>query len=519
MRRLAVRASALALLGAACAEKTTDISVGQALVVVDTDMPVPAHASRLRIDLFTAEGRWYASRDVSLARASDWPTSFGAFVPEGEAERVVIIRLRAYPEGGVRDYRGERFAPRPPRSDAADALLEQPLPPPSGQPRLVDESGVDTTPSTEPQPLLAIDRLIRVRVRQHERRRVRVFLRGECVGVRADLAGLRSCVDRDGELAPIVEPPLDEDLSVPERSAAETFDPARPCTAAPRSASTLADGTPLHDEEVCLPGAMFRLGSDDGLFGREVDLPERVAVVDPLRIDRFEVSVARWRKAVAEGFRSPDETPIANEGPLEITNPDPYAPTLCSWSAAPREREPFALTCVTWAAARAFCRFNGGDVPSEAEWEYAAAVAGRPLRSTFAWGGDDDKSPGCDRAVFGRSALETSAGRSCVKEGLGPQPVDARAGDGGDRTPTFGVVGLSGGVTEWNRDAFAPMTATCWAASGLRSPGCDVTPSTYHAIRGGSWGDSVAALVVVSRRSEDAWSAAIGFRCVRRGGS
>ena len=54
---------------------------------------------------------------------------------------------------------------------------------------------------------------------------------------------------------------------------------------------------------MCVPGALFQLGSSDGDFGSFTDLPERVAIVDAFRIDRWEVSVARWRRAVERRTR------------------------------------------------------------------------------------------------------------------------------------------------------------------------------------------------------------------------
>src|SRR5207302_8592347 len=118
----------------------------------------------------------------------------------------------------------------------------------------------------------------------------------------------------------------------------------------------------------------------------------------PFRMGRLEVTAARWRQALADGFKSRGATPDANEGPLQKGIVVFTDPSLCTWSRTPRERESHAVTCLSFDAARAFCRFTGGDLPSEAQWEYAAAVAGRARRSRFPWGGDDAARPTCDRA-------------------------------------------------------------------------------------------------------------------------
>jgi hypothetical protein len=39
----------------------------EVLVVVDTDLPVPRVASRLRIDLYAEDGRWFASAGTTAA--------------------------------------------------------------------------------------------------------------------------------------------------------------------------------------------------------------------------------------------------------------------------------------------------------------------------------------------------------------------------------------------------------------------------------------------------------------------
>jgi formylglycine-generating enzyme required for sulfatase activity len=502
------RLIALVVSALACSPSVKDESTGEVLVVVDTDMPVPAFVSRLRVDLYGANGVWYASRDVSLARALDWPTGFG--VSAADDERVVLVRLRAYPEGGLRDYRGERFTPRLPPSNDVASLADPPAPTTNGQPRLLGDDGTDQTPAEEPQPLVAIDRLLRVRVAPSERGVTHVTLRGACVGTMADVAGARTCIDSDGVLVPVAIAERDDD-GTPRPSSQGAFDPKSTCTAPLRTATQ-----DLHDDEVCVSGAMFMLGSADGDFGTAPALPSRVAIVDAFRFDRWEVSVARWRKAIADGFTSPDDSPTANEGAIPPSRTDYLDPRMCSWSTTPRARETYPLTCVTQAAARAFCRFQGGDLPTEAQWEYAAQVSGRDHKTRFVWGGDDDLVPTCDRAVWGRGEL-LFAGELCTANGYGPLAIDAHVGPNGDVTPSLGITGLGGNVAEWMRDAFASFTASCWAQAGLHDPQCVVDPSMFHTIRGGSWRDNLAGLVAANRRSWDTRTSGIGFRCARSG--
>ncbi len=500
-RRLALVAAFAAL---SCGG-TKDGSAGEVLVVVDTDVPVPALVSRLRIDLYREDGTWYASHDVERSRPSDWPTSFGVYADD--AEHVALVRLRAYAEGKVRDYRGERFEPRP---AVVSPLDPAPAAPATNQPRLL-ANGVDVTPAAEPEPLVAIDRVVRVRATPAVRGAVHVVLRGACLGTMADVAHASGCIDVENARVLAAEETLSADTSLPP-TLAGTFGAPQPCTAPPRAA------TPgLFDDEVCVDGATFVLGSDDWPFFADGDQPERVATVAPFRMDRWEVTVARWRAAVAAGFQSPDATPTANEGDLPKAPIAFTDPSLCTWSASPRGRESDPINCISYAAARAFCRWAGGDLPSEAEWEYVSAVAGRPYRTRFAWGGPDDVIPSCTDAAFGRG--DASQGEPCLVDGFGPLPVDARMHD---TSIGLGIVGLAGGIGERARDAIAPLYAQCWAASGLREPGCDVDGAAHHTIRGASWRDNVLPLRSAARRSDenrgstDATSD-VGLRCVRSG--
>ncbi len=517
MTRARTATFAIALLSAlSCREREVeDLSVGEVVVVVDTDMPVPAFVARLHVDLYDEKGTWYATRDVERGRPSDWPASFGIHVTEAEGEKLVVLRLRAYPERATRDYRGERFQPRATATAGPEALVAVPLPNPTDRPRLVDERGEDVTPRFEPQPLLAIDRLAKVRVRTGRRATARIVLRGACVGTMADLAASRTCTDTEGVLVPVTEMALEDDRT-PRPSLVGSFDPRGGCTIAPRPPSRTPEGTPLFDEEVCVPGAMFRFGTPDGVFGEADALPERIAIVAPFLLDRYEVTVARYREALARGFVPPDEGPVVNDGPFPSKGITGVEDTACTYTSTPSGRETHPLSCVSWETARALCAFDGGDLPTEVQWEYAAVAAARPFRTRFPWGGPDDEVPTCARAVWGRADRQYS-GQLCFAEGVGPMPVDARSGPGGDVTPGLGIIGLGGNLGELVRDAFAPLTAACWASQPLHDPACDVPSTIGHSLRGGSWHDNAAALLPGERRREFTRAPGSGFRCMRPG--
>ena len=72
----------------------------------------------------------------------------------------------------------------------------------------------------------------------------------------------------------------------------------------------------------------------------------------------------------------------------------PYA----TWTTSPGSHEDLPINCVNWWEAYAFCIWDGGFLPSEAEWEYAAA-AGSDLNE-YPWG-ETDPGTTSQYAIYG----------------------------------------------------------------------------------------------------------------------
>ncbi|MGH7296051.1 MAG: formylglycine-generating enzyme family protein, partial [Polyangiaceae bacterium] len=405
---------------------------------------------------------------MTVASPSSWPVSFGVYLPDGASSGQVLARLRAYPAGQVRDYRGYAYEERP-ADDSATTLA--PIPDPTDGPRLVVD-GVDVTPPTEPLPSLAIDRLLLVPLAEGVVGSVSATLAGACFGTMADMrdpGALATCTDTEAQLvgvaASAVDPPLDPPPASRQGSLGAPY--ATPCEGSPRAATTAAGGTPLHDDDVCVTGGAFVLGSyDNALHDPSDDWPPQVALVPSFYMDRYEVTVGRFRAGVAAGLPAAGAYP--NDGPI---GGDQFSPAACSWSDTPMGREEMPVTCVTPAGARAFCQSIGADLPLEVQWEYAVTMSGgRPAKTSYAWGDGSDTLPACDDVIYARGDLVVSS--FCSGSGFGPAPVTEADHDGGDRSIGLAIVDLGGNAAEITLDTFASRQADCWTGAPLLLPGC-----------------------------------------------
>lgn len=399
-----------------------------------------------------------------------------------------------------------------------DVLSSQPTDPPgeleTDKPRLM-ANGVDITPASEPDPYLAVDRLARLDIEPGQQRTARVLLNGECLGTMADLDGLRTCVDREGEVVAVQPEPLEEGRARGGSSDVGTWSKYEH----PGCAAVSAPVTPeLFDQRVCVPGGAFLLG-DATLVERGADggYPERLAVIPSLFVDRYEYTVARYRRAQRRGFAPPDAGPFNNFERVTLDSSDltracTYNVALDGSSRFP-EQDPLPLSCVSWLTARALCELDGGRLPSVAEREYLASAAGREFETVYPWG---DHKPSCAQAAFGRWYEPTRGSTACTDGGaLGPTPVDAEPWASFDVTPA-GVVGLGGNLAEWTADSHRAYSDPCFVAQPQSSPFCDEAEAPLRTIAGGSWRSPAAGTRAGSRSGGavagiDPW---VGFRCV-----
>ncbi len=174
--------------------------------------------------------------------------------------------------------------------------------------------------------------------------------------------------------------------------------------------------------------------------------------------------------------------------------------TASTWGPMRLGNDGRPINCVTWYEADAFCIWDGGFLPSEAEWNYAAA--GGALQRLYPWGSTDP-----------------AAGSYAIYGCLYPQPflcndpaADNLADFGyDDGRGAFGQWNLAGNVAEWTLDFYAPAyPAPCQDCAEL-------SPATQRIFRGGGFDRDEQSLYTSSRVPSDpsARYQDVGFRCAR----
>jgi formylglycine-generating enzyme required for sulfatase activity len=171
--------------------------------------------------------------------------------------------------------------------------------------------------------------------------------------------------------------------------------------------------------------------------------------------------------------------------------------TFQTWTDATGSNENLPINCVTWFEAFAFCVWDGGRFPTEAEWNYAAA--GGNEQREFPWGAMVDS---------------TKASYLCIADGSSPQDCSAKdilaVGARPAGNAKWGHTDLAGNMWEWVLDKSASYTLPCNDCANLAN-GSD------RIARGGSFGETEGNITSGVRFAELPGNRfpTIGFRCAR----
>lgn len=303
---------------------------------------------------------------------------------------------------------------------------------------------------------------------------------------------------------------------------------------------------------VKLPPGTFTMGSE-GFFPEE--RPVREVGVEGFWIDVHPVTAAQFRRFVKDtGYVTiAERPPVAEDYPgaapadlvagglvFERTRgPVPLDDWRRWWRYLPgadwrrplgpgsdlRGRDRHPVTQIAHADALAYARWAGKQLPTEAEWEYAAR--GGLDDATYSWG--DEFEPRRRRMAntwAGEFPWQFHRGRGQADR-PGTTPVETYPPNG------YGLFDMTGNVWEWTVDRYAPLPrpsppASCCAP---RTPQHDRAEApdaaarlTPRVIKGGSYLCAPNYCLryrpaARQRQTEDTATCHLGFRCVIRGGT
>jgi len=220
--------------------------------------------------------------------------------------------------------------------------------------------------------------------------------------------------------------------------------------------------------------------------------PNMVAFVQPLCVERTEVTVARYAACVAARKCSPPGA--AASAPGLPAAEAAYLSTRCNGTAAERSRHP--VNCVDWHQANAFCRSQGRRLPTAEEWTWAAR--GRDEERRYPWGAEAPDETRVDACGSECVADLKKAGRTSAQlfAGSDDAPATAPVGSYPDGDSRDGLHDMAGNVWEWTASRAGAGTYT---------------------LRGGGWRESSEAQVRVGASQVQPGTARLpdaGFRCV-----
>jgi len=233
---------------------------------------------------------------------------------------------------------------------------------------------------------------------------------------------------------------------------------------------------------VWIPGGTFQMGSDQHY---PEEAPAHRVAVEGFWIDRTPVTNADFRRFVnATGYVTIAEIkPIASDYPGALPHmlragslvftPPKNLTDLRDWSQwwrftfGANWRRPYGrnssisalldhpVVHIAYPDAEAYARWAGKQLPTEAEWEFAAR--GGLDRKTFVWG--DEDTPG------GRHMANTFQGHfpdhNAAEDGFGrTAPVCSFPVNG------YGLCDMSGNVWQWTSDWYRPDYYQTLAAQG-----------------------------------------------------
>ena len=265
------------------------------------------------------------------------------------------------------------------------------------------------------------------------------------------------------------------------------------------------------------------------------------ATVSGFRLDKYDVTVGRFRQFVrawnqGAGFRPPAGSGKhahldGGQGLADSASPGSHEagwlaaddanlapsdtnlacdPSFATWTSVAGDRETLPINCVTWWEAYAFCIWDGGFLPSEAEWEYAAA--GGSQQRKYPWGATE---PGTSNQYAIHDCSYPTGTVNCV-DVSNIAPVGTAASGAG----FSGQLDLAGNLWQWNLDWSAPYSSGSPDSLDSICTDCAcLTGDANRVLRGGNFSvyGGISYLLPATRNEDSPSDRSydVGIRCAR----
>ncbi len=263
---------------------------------------------------------------------------------------------------------------------------------------------------------------------------------------------------------------------------------------------------PLPDGMVYIPAGVFRMGDKDDKdgMGSGNEQPAHDVYISGFYIDRHEITNAAYQRCVAAGDC---QVPHYDDGScfrvVEEGQKWDWKPGKVDQHYQASEKP---VVCVDWQQAKTYCEAQQKRLPTEAEWEKAAAG---PEGYKWSFGNEFDgtKANFCDEGcLWGWRDAKVNDGHRFTA------PVGTYPENG------YGLYDMSGNVWEWVEDGYDEKFYGTEAATQPNPVG--KSDDGRRVLRGGSWNGGTEFLRVAYRgwvAPEDRGDV-LGFRCVRPSG-
>lgn len=287
------------------------------------------------------------------------------------------------------------------------------------------------------------------------------------------------------------------------------------CATTGKGRNTCGAGSESCCRTIQVPGGSFKR------FGN-ASLP---ATVSSFNLDKFEVTQGRLRKFFqAKGGNVKGSPPaagagahpkIANSGWRSQWNKrlpaswgeiqgrltwgcafgsDNNAYGSTTWDANGTNNDDKPVTCVDWYTAFAFCAWDGGRLPTAAEWSYAAA--GGSYQRAYAWGGSAPKYSDANNLGYQRTVWylnETGGGFNGWQMTWPPEKFWWDGNDGPlhiappGKKPAgaarWGHMDMSGNLLEWVLDNNDTPAGACNNCANVSFPNLSASENSAYPLK------------------------------------